>query len=710
MADERFADLGDTPEISRHFSPAPPEAWREAVQRLGHPLEHLREWTPDGIGIEPLYTPADAGPSPGFPGCAPFIRGSGPLGTLQGGWTTVPLETGPEPQRVAAHIREAMGLGAGGVWLRGDAPLRIGVEPGDPRAVGGAVDGIVVSTVDDMAVLLGGFDAGPISLRLDGGGGTVPLLALTAAALRARDDGPSWTGALGNDPIGALAENGELPDDLGGALRLLPEVVTWAESAALGIRTVTVSLLPYHLAGAGAANELALALAAAVEYMRWCERGGVAVPTFARHIVFLVPVGRDLFIELAKLRALRRLWSRVLSACGSPEARPAALHAVTSPRSLSPRDPWVNLLRVTEAGFAAVVGGADWVTTLPFDSPLGVPGELGRRLALTTQTILREESHLGRVIDPGGGSWYLESITDQLAHAAWSRFQDIEDSGGIAPAVESGSLRDTLDETRKELRDQVAAGRRRVTGVSSYPVLEEAPVPRPEVDRDGTRRRAAEAVAEHARRHDAGRELGRLERAVLDGRLDGSVIEASIDAAAVGATAGQLSDALRAGRRRVRTVALPKERIGAPFEELRDRADAHHAASGRRPRAHLLAVGPLAEHTVRTETAVHLLASAGIEAVDGEARPTVEAAAEAFTARGARVAVISAGDERAQEVVPALATALKQRGAALVLVAAPPGDHEDAWRAAGVDGFLARRSDLVEELRAVLTAEGVRDA
>lgn len=271
---------------------------------------------------------------------------------------------------------------------------------------------------------------------------------------------------LGCDPIADVAAGGDPAQlaDLTGALAAAPR------TAAHWLR---VSGVAFHTAGADAADELALMLSTAVAYLRAADDPAIAGAMWAQ-----VAIGDDTFGELCKLRALRACWHKLLVAAGAPDTTPPPVHAVCSPRTLAQRDPWVNLLRVTTQVFAAALGGAQRITPLAFDAALAAQGDLGRRLARTTALVLREESHLGRVADPAGGAYYLETRSDQLARAAWARFTALERDGGITPALASGALRDRLATAWTTRAAAIARRKQPVLGVSEFANLgEQLPAP-----------------------------------------------------------------------------------------------------------------------------------------------------------------------------------------------------------------------------------------
>jgi methylmalonyl-CoA mutase len=283
-------------------------------------------------------------------------------------------------------------------------------------------------------------------------------------------------GTLGLDPIGLRARAGSE-----GAGQVAVDSVVPLATRVAGeypqVKAVVVDATPVQEAGGSEAQELGFSLAAGVAYLRALTEAGLPVADAARVLEFRYSATAEQFPTIAKLRAARRLWGRVLEASGAGGPGQAQ-HAVVSPTLFSRRDPWVNMLRGTVAGFAAGVGGADAVTVPPFDIAIGEAEAFSRRIARNTQSLLIEESHLARVIDPGGGSWYVEHLTDDLARAGWAFFQELEAAGGAVAALDSGLLAGKVAEVRAKREKGVATRRTPLTGVSEFPDLDEKPVER----------------------------------------------------------------------------------------------------------------------------------------------------------------------------------------------------------------------------------------
>ncbi|MDQ0597971.1 methylmalonyl-CoA mutase [Streptomyces canus] len=446
-------------ELAGEFPDVPHEQWQRLVagvlRKAGKDVEDsaaeeaLSTALEDGLRTRPLYSALDAAPDPGLPGFAPFVRAGRPEGNTVGGWDVRQRHTAADGAAVLADLEN----GVGSLWLGvGEGAIPV-------ASLGRVLDGVYL----DLApvVLDAGTELEPAARE---------LLRLYEERGVARE---AARGNLGADPLGHEARTGQRQD--------AAPVAALARQCAEeypGLRALTVDALPYHEAGGSAAQELGASLATGVAYLRLLTEAGLSVEQACGQLEFRYAATADQFLTIAKLRAARRLWARVAEVCGAPGAGAQLQHAVTSPVMMTRRDPWVNMLRATIATLAAGAGGAESVTVLPFDDALGLPDAFARRIARNTSTILIEESHLARVIDPAGGSWYVERLTDELAHAGWEFFQEIERAGGQAAALRSGLLRDRLAETWTARSAKLAKRREPITGVSEFPHLGEKPVVR----------------------------------------------------------------------------------------------------------------------------------------------------------------------------------------------------------------------------------------
>jgi len=423
-----------------------------------------------------------------------------------------------------------------------------------------------------------------------------------------------------------------LPEQVVGNLALVPQgealdVIRAASQFPL-LRTVVVDALPFHDAGGSDAEELGASIALAVSYLRALTDAGLSVERALGQLEFRYAATADQFMTIAKLRAARRLWARVAEVSGADV--PQLQHAVTSSAMMTRRDPWVNMLRTTIATLAAGLGGADSVTVQPFDAAIGLPDEFARRVARNTQNLLLEESHLGKVIDPAAGSWYVEKLTDELAQRAWSWFQEIERAGGL-PAAHA-LVADRIAETWAKRSARLADRSDPITGVSEFPNLAEKPVvrePAPGIDPDSQ------------------------------------------------APWGDPPPIPSVSSRSDSFGDLPRVRYAQAFEELRDLAD----AQPERPQVFLATLGPVAAHTARATFAANLFNAGGFATPNAGPTRTAEDVAEKFKESGAKIAVVCGSDAGYADLAVPTVAALREAGAERVLLAGKKSD-------AAVDGFV----------------------
>jgi methylmalonyl-CoA mutase len=447
------------------------EQWRAAVAgvlakssrkdpaELGEaPEQFLDSPTYEGFPIRPLYTILDSQPESPLPGSWPYIRGSDGLRDVKSGWKVA--EAFPAPGQVSVVDGNGAVLSA---LTEGTSALILEVGRGGVSA-------------DELDRLLEGVFLELVPVVLDAGADfSAAADAMLALVVDLDDERRARLSVdLGADPLTASLSGRAAPST--------NDVVATVEKTVAydgGVRAITVDGPAFHDLGANASWELAGAIAAGVSYLRLLVDSGVAATDALRQISFRFAADDDQFMTMAKLRAARQLWARVAEVVGAPDAGAARVHAVTSKPMMTQRDPWVNMLRTTVAAFAAGVGGADTVAVHTFDSaiPGGWPGtaaSFARRMARNTQLLLLEESHIGRVLDPGGGSWFVEDLTRGLAVQAWEHFRDIESRGGFAAAVDY--LAAQIAQVSEKRSADVAHRRTAITGVNEYPNLSEMPL------------------------------------------------------------------------------------------------------------------------------------------------------------------------------------------------------------------------------------------
>jgi methylmalonyl-CoA mutase len=630
-------DTGTTLPLAEGFAPATAEQWWDLVGAVlrksggldeapdpATALDLLSTTTYDGVRIRPLYTADDRVPDSGFPGVAPYVRGSRPTGLGRQGWDVRQHFSDPDPAVTRQAVLTDLENGVTSLWLEVGAS---GIRAGD-------LPEVLADVLLDLAPVV-----------LDAGADTPDAAARLMAVWRDRLADPAVaTGSLGLDPLAVQARTGASAD-----LSAVEALVSQALADHPRVRAMAVDALPYHGAGGSDAQELGCALAAGVAYLRALEERGFSPEVACGQLEFRYAATADQFLTIAKLRAARRLWSRVTELSGVPAAdRGQVQHAVTSEPMMTRRDPWVNMLRTTLACFGAATGGAQAVTVLPFDAAIGLPTTFSRRIARNTHALLAEESNIARVADPAGGSWYVETLTEDLARTAWEWFRRIEREGGLGAALRSGLVADELAATAATRKERVAHRADPVTGVSEFPLHGEKPLQRKPFP-----------------------------------------VSFPVSSTSPSAPGG-----------------LPRLRRATAFEALADRAASFARATGSPPRVFLANIGPLRSHAARAGFAANLFWAGGIEVERGEGGSPEEVVA-AFRASGATAACLCGSDRQYAEQGAEVAAALTAAGATWLALAGAPGDRESSYRQAGVETFLFTGCDAVDVLGRTLDGLGV---
>ena len=669
--------------------------WRKTVEAelAGAPFEkRLVTRTLEGVALQPLYTRADLAAISELdaaPGAVPFRRGPRPFGYKENAWEFAQEIAAATPAEFNRALLADLAGGQNSVVL----------QPADRRGAG-----LPLATVADFAAALDEVNLAIVPLHLRAGADALPLAALHLAY--ARGTGLTWEhlrGSISADPLGALARGDLAPAALPAQLDQLLGWTRWAADFAPALRTVGIDARLWGDAGATAVQELAFALATGVAYLRALGARGAALDLVAARLRFDFAAGPVFFTEIAKFRAFRPLWTRVLAAFGLDPtlAAQAQVHVATARWNKTLLDPHVNLLRTTTEALSAVLGGCDALHIAPFDEVTGTTDDFSRRIARNVHTLLAEEFGFTQTADPAGGSWYVEKLTDELARKAWTLFQSIEQQGGYLAALESGALQKLVQAAATEKTDAVGKRRLVLIGTNLFPNLKETPL---------THRHAPTLCP-------AAPSPANVALAPLGADVAFPVrFEAALSAAAAGASAEQLAALSPAAPTAAPVTApaplapVPPFRASAGFEHLRAASDAWLRQKGKRPRVFLAKLGPVAQHKARADFATGFFAVGGFEVLAKQSFETPEAAAEAAVASGAQVAVLCSTDDTYPALVPAFAGAVKAVPAAglTVILAGLPADTAvvASYRAAGIDDFIHVRANVHDFLASLLQKIG----
>ncbi|MCP4755556.1 MAG: methylmalonyl-CoA mutase [Proteobacteria bacterium] len=701
------------------FSKPSYEQWRELVeeQLKGAPFEKkLVGKTADGIPIQPIYLRKDVEKSVGLPtepGSYPFVRGTRASGHTVKGWeVSQPLDY-PLVRQYNEAIRRDTSRGLNRLWIALDRAGKAGLDPDQATPGDVGKSGISVFCLRDLAEALEGIDISALSFQIEAGTASLPFLSLMQAHLESK--GIAFGGVTGSlifDPLGTLAVNGKLERRLDTLYDEMAYLTRWADRQAPRLKILGVDARPYGESGGSAAQELGFAMAVAVEYLREIRKRGLEIDEAGPHFSFTFASGSDFFLEIAKFRAARVLWAQIATALGGNESsQKTTLQVCSSRYNKTVHDPYVNMLRTTTEAFSGVLGGCDAMGVAPFDDVLGLPDEISRRTARNIQIILKEECHGNRVIDPAGGSWFVESLTDELGRKAWSLFQEIEKIGGMTRALEEGFVQKSVAEVDENRRKNLALRKSVAVGTNMYANLEEEPLKNTLPDYDEIKKTRADEVRKLREQRGAGPDTTELEKLsqATDVSAD-ALINAAAAAASKGATLGEITAALDGnGKEETSVSPLSFGRYTEEYEELRKKAAEFKARTGDLPAVFLANMGPLRQHQARADFTTGFLEPGGFSVVSNPGFEGVEEAVQATLASKAPVVVICSTDDTYPDLVPAFTQAVKgEKSDITVVVAGYPKDHLDEFKKIGVDEFIHIRANNLQLLKTFQDKAGVR--
>lgn len=664
--------------------------------------------TYEGIRLEPIYTAehtAALGDGASFPGESPFLRGTKPAGGL---WKIAQACDQADPADAAKALRQELAKGATTIHPVLDQASLHGRDL--PEEEG---RGVALSSLADLEILFEGLDLRSADLHMAAGVSSVPQLAMIAAwAGRRGLPASELTGCVGADPLAALAREGELPRPLDELYDEMARTILWCGAEGCPLKTVLIRGDVYGAGGASAVQENACALASAVEILRAMGRRGIDPDAACRRIRFSVALGANFFMEIARLRALRVLWSKVTRAFGCDErSGKIDVFARTSSFTATVYDPYVNILRSATQAFSGVVGGVDGMQVGCFDEAVRPSTEQARRIARNQQVMLQTEFDLASPVDPAGGSWYVETLTRQAEEKSWELFQKIESAGGMAAALKARLVQEDIGAVLQERFKKLATRSDRAVGSNMYPNITEKPLELEPQDRSAfiaareslvkARRAAADSEAVTAA-------LKRME--ACSAERDGSFLNAAADAFAAGAQLSDLWQALNDGAHTEGGARpLPPHRWTEQFEAMRKRTEDFMAEKGENLKIFLANMGPIPQHKARADFSTGFFEVAHFEVLKNDGYASVEEAAAAALSSGADAAVICSTDDTYPELVPPLARAIKagRPEMTVFLAGAPAPELKQSYLDAGVDDFIHVRANCLQILTAMQKKKGL---
>lgn len=707
------------------FKAATLDQWAAAAAKSapGGDLAALTWRTPEGIAVKPLYTAADTAHLPytdTLPGFEPFIRG--PQATMYAvrPWTIRQYAGFSTAEESNAFYRQALAAGAQGVSVAFDLATHRGYDSDHPRVTGDVGKaGVAIDSVEDMKILFDGIPLDKVSVSMTMNGAVLPVLAGYVVA--AEEQGvpqDQLSGTIQNDILKEFMVRNTYIFPPEPSMRIVADIIEYTAKQMPRFNSISIS--GYHMQEAGAhqALELAFTLADGMEYVKTAVARGLDVDAFAGRLSFFWAIGMNFYLEIAKMRAARLLWCRIMKGFNarSPKSLMLRTHCQTSGWSLTEQDPYNNVVRTTIEAMAAVFGGTQSLHTNSFDEAIALPTETSARIARNTQLIIQEETHITSVVDPWAGSYMMETLTQQMADEAWAIIEEVQAMGGMTQAVDSGWAKLKIEASAAEKQARIDSGQDVIVGVNKYRLAKEDPIEIREVDNVQVRENQIARLQQvRAARDGAAVQaaLAALTEAAQSGQ--GNLLALSIAAMRLRATVGEVSDALelafgrhRADIQKVTGVYAAAYDSAEGWEKLQHEIAAFAEEAGRRPRVMIAKLGQDG-HDRGAKVVATAFADLGFDVDMGPLFQTPEECARQAIENDVHAVGISTLAAGHKTLVPAIIAELKRQGADDIIVfvggVIPQQDYGFLFDA-GVKGIYgpgtpipASAKDVLEQIR-----------
>ncbi|MCD6161282.1 MAG: acyl-CoA mutase large subunit family protein [candidate division Zixibacteria bacterium] len=684
------------------------EKWHGEVdkQLKGGSFEKLMiTKTYEDFNLKPIYLKDDISrldyikSQPGFP---PYIRSTNPLGYTQKSWEIAQETAYPTPEQFNKAILYDTQRGQTAVNIILDAASRFGKDPDKAASNQVGLDGVSIASLTDLEKALNGIDIEQMPVFIDAGISAMPFAAIYISYARKHGkDLSKLRGIIKTDPLRELTVSGKLPIPLETAFSEMAVLTKWTKNNVPELRTIAIDSAPYHNGGASAVEELAFAIATAVEYIRKTESDELSIDDIASRICFEFSLGSNFFTEIAKLRAARLLWSKVVDACGGNEqSAKMVIHARSSDINKTMYDPYVNMLRATTEAFAGITGGCDSLHAGFFDKAIRLPDEFSRRYSRNIQVILQQECHFDKVIDPAGGSWYIESLTDLIARKAWSIFQEIEKKGGMFKALRDGHPQKVIAKTAALRIENLAKRKDVLVGTNMYPNLSEKPLEEKPLDHEMIFKERLEQIKQT--RSSADTLKTDLLQKISDrtDANDDNLMESLTDAATAGATLGEISESLhKSNKQSIAVEPVKTIRIPEIFEAIRQAVGKYKAKTGESIKVFLVNSGKVSQYKPRADFASGFFGVGGFEILPSRDFKSNDETVKNILDSKAQVVIFCSADDNYPEIVPALSKSLKQKNPDLItVVAGNPKRLDDSVKHAAIDEYIYMGVNVYETL------------
>ncbi|WP_435157462.1 methylmalonyl-CoA mutase [Amycolatopsis sacchari] len=674
--------------------------WAEALQAsTGKGPDALAWETPEGIGVKPLYTAEDLSDVDflgTYPGLAPFLRGPYPTMYTTQPWTIRQYAGFSTAEESNAFYRRNLAAGQKGLSVAFDLATHRGYDSDHPRVAGDVgMAGVAIDSIYDMRQLFDGIPLDRMSVSMTMNGAVLPVMALYIVAAEEQGVAPEQlAGTIQNDILKEFMVRNTYIYPPQPSMRIISDIFAYTSRRMPRFNSISIS--GYHMqeAGATADLELAYTLADGVEYIRAGLDGGLDIDSFAPRLSFFWAIGMNFFMEVAKMRAARLLWAKLVKQFEPENEKSLSLrtHCQTSGWSLTAQDVFNNVVRTCVEAMAATQGHTQSLHTNALDEALALPTDFSARIARNTQLLLQQESGTTRVIDPWGGSAFVERLTYDLARKAWGHITEVESAGGMARAIDAGIPKLRIEEAAARTQARIDSGRQPVIGVNKYRVVDDQQIDVLKVDNAGVRAQQLEKLRRLREERDAAAVEDALRRLTAAAESDGNLLELAVDAARAKATVGEISEALEKvwGRHsgQIRTISgVYRDEVGKTenVDKVRARVEEFAEAEGRRPRILVAKMGQDG-HDRGQKVIATAFADLGFDVDVGPLFSTPAEVARQAVEADVHIVGVSSLAAGHLALVPALREELAKLGREDVVVVVggviPPQDY-DELRAAG---------------------------
>ena len=698
--------------------------WEAAVEKQtkGAGAESLVWHTPEGIDVKALYTAedleklaAEGYDADTLPGFAPYTRG--PQATMYAGrpWTIRQYAGFSTAEESNAFYRRNLAAGQKGLSVAFDLATHRGYDSDHPRVVGDVGKaGVAIDSVEDMKILFDGIPLDEMSVSMTMNGAVIPVMANYIVA--AEEQGVSQdklSGTIQNDILKEFMVRNTYIYPPEPSMRIIADIIGYCSKNMPRFNTISIS--GYHMQEAGATQvqELAFTIADGREYVRAALSAGLGVDDFAPRLSFFFAIGMNFFMEVAKLRAARLLWARVMSEFEpqNPKSSMLRTHCQTSGVSLTEQDPYNHVIRTTIEAMAAVLGGTQSLHTNALDEAIALPTDFSARIARNTQLVIQHETGITNVIDPLGGSYYIETLTHSLAEEAWKLIEEVEELGGMTKAVESGMPKLKIEEAAARRQARIDRGEEVIVGVNKYRPAEADPIDILDIDNTKVLNSQVARLKKVREERDDAKCKAALDALTAGTKSGGNLLELAIEAARARATVGEISDAMEAvfGRHRAEIKSISGV-YGSAYEgderfmNIQKDIEAFAETEGRRPRMLVVKMGQDG-HDRGAKVIATAFADLGFDVDVGPLFQTPEEAAREAIENDVHVIGISSLAAGHKVLVPALAKALKEQGAEDIVIICGgviPQQDYDFLRKAGASAIFGPGTNIPESASEVL--------